>query len=285
MDQELHTGCPKGCHTVLIDDMPTDHDDFGSHKKIAEAILELVCNEDGGKSIALTGSWGSGKSSVVTILSQMTHSCINDKAINTCVFVFDAWAHERDPLRRSFLEQLISFLSDDIHNWINKDDWSGVKEEIALRRKESTRVETLHPTISASLFGLAILLTPIGLLMAKPMSDEKNGLLTLIIGIILSLAPLILLGILWVCTPKFLNTLSKGIDESRKSLLSLLVSKGQTITKNASIETPDPTTVEFQAYFKMILGKALAIPERRLIVVIDNLYGLCDLMQPASSRG
>ena len=92
----------KDCTTHLLPDHPAQTDAFGSHDRVASGIADLVSSGDGGKSIALTGSWGSGKSTVVELLKL--------KDSPTKIFVFNAWTHEGDPLRRTFLEQLINFL-------------------------------------------------------------------------------------------------------------------------------------------------------------------------------
>ena len=55
------------CPTKLLDDLPADRDEFGSHQRVANAIAELVRNEEGGKAIALIGPWGSGKSTTKLI--------------------------------------------------------------------------------------------------------------------------------------------------------------------------------------------------------------------------
>ena len=59
--------------TVILSDLPTTSDDFGSHERIANAIVSLIKNEKGNKAIALTGGWGSGKSTVVEILKSKYH--------------------------------------------------------------------------------------------------------------------------------------------------------------------------------------------------------------------
>lgn len=92
----------KACRTILLPDSPAQTDAFGSHERLASAIAELISSDTGGKSIALTGSWGSGKSTVITLLKSKLEAYAR-------VFVFDAWAHEGDPLRRAFLERLIDF--------------------------------------------------------------------------------------------------------------------------------------------------------------------------------
>jgi predicted transcriptional regulator len=104
------------CPTKLLDDLPADRDEFGSHQKVADAIAELVRNEEGGKAIALIGPWGSGKSTIVNLLRKKL-----EEREDTFVFVFDAWAHRGDPLRRSFLECLINRLLD--KGWLeNKEE-------------------------------------------------------------------------------------------------------------------------------------------------------------------
>jgi hypothetical protein len=96
------------CRTRLIADTPSSMDDFGPHRRIAEAIFELIDSEPGGVAIGLEGDWGSGKSTIIKLLDgHLAESQSPRKLI-----VFNAWAHEGDPLRRTFLESLIHELID-----------------------------------------------------------------------------------------------------------------------------------------------------------------------------
>src|SRR5205809_57795 len=102
------------CPTRLLSDEPVSSDAFGPHKRIAHAIAELiVSNEAEGLSIGLEGSWGSGKSTVAKLLTDLI-----TPEKNTAVVSFDAWAHEGDPLRRTFLENLIRNLP---KMWIDQE--------------------------------------------------------------------------------------------------------------------------------------------------------------------
>jgi predicted KAP-like P-loop ATPase len=93
------------CPTHLIADTPAGLDAFRSHQRIANAIAGLIQTSPGGKSIGLSGTWGAGKSTVVQLLRERCKS-------EQCeVWIFDAWAHEGDPLRRTFLESLIAALT------------------------------------------------------------------------------------------------------------------------------------------------------------------------------
>jgi len=100
LNQEIESSIRKECKTVLLPDDPTDKDSFGTHERIANAIADVIINEEGGKSIALIGTWGSGKSTILKILK--------DKLLKTEVnfFLFDAWIYSGDSLRLSFLENL-----------------------------------------------------------------------------------------------------------------------------------------------------------------------------------
>lgn len=118
--------------TRTIDDAPASADVFGSHAPIAAAIRELITTEPGGRTIGLEGGWGSGKSTVVRLLNDQLDGS------DTQVVVFDAWAHEGDPLRRSFLETLIKSISE--KDWIKRQPWSERRESLARRRRvEHTR--------------------------------------------------------------------------------------------------------------------------------------------------
>ncbi len=120
----------KRCPTNLLVDSPSDVDEFGPHQRVACAIGDLVRSEKGGRSIGISGKWGAGKSTVLSLLRTELQQLPNHD-----MWVFDAWAHEGDPLRRTFLESLISFLSK--KKWIDESRWAKRVEELSGRRKTS----------------------------------------------------------------------------------------------------------------------------------------------------
>src|SRR5688572_30777449 len=128
----------KTCRTLLIDDTPAVQDSFapqdgpGPHQRVASAIADLVeSSEQGGKVIGLEGGWGVGKSTVVNLLRSRF-----DGSPNLTVIAFDAWAHEGDPLRRTYLETLIRQLQG--VGWIEQELWNKRQDEIANRRRETS---------------------------------------------------------------------------------------------------------------------------------------------------
>ena len=120
-----------------------DRFDGKGHAATANAIAHLVLNEDGGRVIGLEGEWGSGKSTVVRILADSVRSVATAKpskdANDTRVFLFDAWAHQSDPLRRTFLETLLKKLVE--WEWITKEEGKKNTDSLTGRRVIATTEE------------------------------------------------------------------------------------------------------------------------------------------------
>src|SRR6476620_2730947 len=100
------------CPTVFIPDLPSERDSFATnraYKRIVSAIVEIVrsTNNDG-LSIGVEGSWGAGKTTVINLLrDELRNTDSGDSGKSQVrVIAFDAWAHEGDPLRLTFLETL-----------------------------------------------------------------------------------------------------------------------------------------------------------------------------------
>lgn len=96
--------------TNLLRDDPSDVDAFGTHETIASLICDEITHSHDGRSIAIVGDWGSGKSTVIRLLKQKLEKT---EPLRPHMFVYDAWAHEGDPLRRAFLDDLIYSLEAD----------------------------------------------------------------------------------------------------------------------------------------------------------------------------
>ena len=121
------------CPTKLLADTPAETDAFGSHERVARSIAEVVQTESGGKAIGLEGGWGAGKSTIVKLISQkLSHTRESAHEIA----VFDMWSHQDDPLRRTFLESLITRVQG--FGWVNKEKWDRRIAELARRRREDT---------------------------------------------------------------------------------------------------------------------------------------------------
>ncbi len=59
----------QSCATRLVADLPANKDEFGPHERVAQTLAELIQSPtEEAKTVALEGEWGSGKSTVVTLL-------------------------------------------------------------------------------------------------------------------------------------------------------------------------------------------------------------------------
>ncbi|MDY6865457.1 MAG: P-loop NTPase fold protein [Halobacteriota archaeon] len=243
-------------------------------------MAQLIDEESGGKSIALTGSWGCGKSTVVEILKKEMEQS------DTEVFVFDAWAHEGDPLRRTFLEQLIDFFTE--NGRIKKEKWE--KEKLKLSRKLIYQTVTSTPVLTpvGQIFALATFFVPIGLVFLSLLGSTNVTRWIPLIGFILVWLPLYAVILLWIrekCKNKEdtnkedtnkedtnkEDTNKEDTNKEDNNILSLLANRTKTINNSETCTTPDPTSIEFQDFFKELLDDALSKESRKLLIVIDNL--------------
>ena len=143
------------CATRLLPDSPADADAFGSHERVAGAIAEVVQTESGGKAIGLEGGWGAGKSTIVKLIAQKL-SQAKERAHK--IAVFDMWSHQGDPLRRTFLENLIKQVQR--FRWVDKEQWDRRIDELAKRRREETTRVVPRLTPEGVKFAFSLLAVP-----------------------------------------------------------------------------------------------------------------------------
>ncbi len=269
------------CPTHFLPDDPASEDAFGSHKQVAEAILKLICDKASSPAhvIALEGSWGSGKSTVIRIFEHLAREKSNDAEI--AVFLYDTWAYQGDSLRRSFLETLIDFLIS--REWIDKDSWAKEKELLARRREEATITTIPQFTSWGKVLAIVLGLVPVGMTLAT-MGGSINTYYRWI-GVGFTLSPFLVA----ICAiihrfwkkrfrkrkvAKQHNGSEQHSNEEQHSndWIGLFIHKTREKQKTRTTRTPDPTAIEFVQKFKALLKEALqGNGHRRLVVVIDNL--------------
>lgn len=149
--------------TVLLEDTPAENDAFssiggiGPHHRLANAIGKMMTDESGGRMIGLEGGWGSGKSTVISLLLKNLETARPDQIASV---IFDAWAHEGDPLRRTFIESLVRGLQK--KRWVDPEAWNNKLDRISNRRRESETKSTSRPTALAYCFAISLLFVPLG---------------------------------------------------------------------------------------------------------------------------
>ena len=181
------------CPTWLVADTPAETDAFGGHERVARSIAEVVQTETGGRSIGLEGEWGSGKSTIVGLTAKELGQA---KGHEHEVAVFDLWAHQGDPLRRTFLESLITRVQK--LKWVNREKWDRRLAELTKRRREDTTRVVPELTSAGRWFALTLLVIPVGAalisgsatLLASDNPPSGNLVpLLLVLGIVAASAP------------------------------------------------------------------------------------------------
>lgn len=277
------SGSDQNRSTRLLSDAPADADSFeGGHERVAEAIAGLIQDEEGGKAIALSGPYGSGKSTVVRLLKNEMHDIDQTEREDTRIFTYDAWEHQGDPLRRSFIEGIVEFLEHE--GWCDKDRWESEIESIAQRR-EKTKLKT-EPVLTkwGRKVGIALFFSPLGLagfavFLRALIYELQNSYPSAFWIITFSIFTLLSFCLFVYPLIQVKRAKSESDDEDRKSDDSeegadpfhLFFQKTRKEVETKTIRTPDPTTIEFQKVFCKIVSDALCDSNRQLIIVVDNL--------------
>lgn len=85
-----------------------DQDQF-SHEDIAKNMKNIIDLNDAPFSIAITGEWGLGKSSILEILKNICENSPNSNNYKFCDI--NAWKYEKEAIRKSFLKNIYSDLN------------------------------------------------------------------------------------------------------------------------------------------------------------------------------
>ena len=253
----------KVCGTVTLTDEPEDKDAFSPHDKIAKAIAKLIRSknpEDAkGIAIGIEGSWGSGKSTVGRLL---TKHLADDPKI--AIVPFDAWAHEGDPLRRTFLAAIVKRL--EMLKWVPENSWKNRLDELANRREVVTTKDKFEITAWGKVLAITLLLVPLGgafvtaalreniTLYPGPLASKFFALF--LIGLVLTFFPVLV----------FLLRYKKNPET-----VSVLFNKGATEKTTETNRSIDPTSIEFEESFLAILEQAIGKNDQSVVLLLDNL--------------
>lgn len=275
---------------VLLADDPSDSDEFigKAHENVARAIAQLIDTESGGKVIGLEGSWGSGKSTIVRLLcNQLRKSGRPDAAIASEIHpvIFDAWAHQGDPLRRAFLETLIKELEG--ANWLSKEVAAKFRGKLSGRASTATSTTTPKLSWEGRFAAAAAALLPLGIVLFTN-SFSRYHLVALFVGFFFLIAPFVVVGVFLGL--KVIGVRRGGREEPEGTRLRRLAdldpfgffaTEQTRVTETTeSVERVEPTSVEFERLFSDVLENALD-GDRRLLIVLDNL----DRVAESDARG
>lgn len=243
-------------HPKFINNAPCGEDLFEgkSQQKIANNICHIIKNEKSCNIIGIDGGWGSGKSNLV---KQVENVLTSDKYH---FFVYDAWGHQEDLQRRSFLEELTENL---IKYELVKESWNEKLDKLLAKEKKTKSERTPKLSIGIIVTTLAILVTPF----FKSLSEKiTNHVLSLLVVSI----PIIGIGALFILY--FSQQEGKNVIEKlKKSFTKLFLEyqdKLQAYTINEIISEDEPSVRKFRNWMNDI---SRDLNEKKLVLVFDNM--------------
>ncbi|WP_407281840.1 P-loop NTPase fold protein [Methanolobus sp. WCC1] len=261
----------------LLEDEVVDTDFFEdkTHENVAKTLYKLIKNNDRGFTIGVEGSWGSGKSTVISILKRK----IEEEPELFHYFYFDAWAHEGDHLRRIFLESFISQLN------TKSQKLKDLEKEISNRKRTTETTTKQYGTTLGKLLAGAVLFVPLGAGLVSgadtlQLSLNLNGNIQWIflLGAALSLMPLWVLAGYAIHLKKRDKITWKVIFKDKGKCIfkdenwAFLESNSDIITTQEISEEEERSSVEFERYFANILTEIFHEKNNsKLLIVVDNL--------------
>ena len=272
---------PHKCPTFFVPDFPSDRDSFETnkaYKRIVSAIVDVVksSNSDG-MSIGIEGSWGAGKTTIINLLrDELRNLDTNNEAKGQVhLIAFDAWAHEGDPLRLTFLETLKDGLV--TKGWVVKHEWDEQLDIISGRKDITNTASDYGLTWFDYVIAFSFFLIPIGVAFLQAglrneitFDSSQPVAWKFLLGLFLCVAaPLLVLGKLWFRSARGAIT---DPQTTKQWFLALLLNRTLSAGRTVVIKTPEPTSTEFEKQFKNLMSDALDNHQgRRIILVIDNL--------------
>lgn len=262
----------------FIQNHPCGKDKFsgGSQARLSKSIADHFRRNDSlpkeetlPRIIGIEGGWGSGKSNVVKLLKN------EYLKVSYYFFEYDAWGHQEDLQRRSFLELLTSKLIFDkvlqgktkvkIKGGGEKEvDWDE-KLKYLLARKTETITEK-YPKISKGMAGVALtaILTPVFTFIAYTVKSEDSPWWCTILSIIFAGLPIIVALLVWC------NAYRKNKKYDLSYLLAIYQDKIVNDISYETISEEEPTVKEFKDWMQDI-SDHIKISNIKLVVVYDNM--------------
>ena len=242
-----------------------------THEYAADNLKRVIESSRSSVTIGLEGGWGSGKSTVVNLLRKK----LSKTGDNNFFYLFDAWAHDGDPLRRIFLEGLIDRLDPD-----SQDEYlSNLRGEISGQKK---RVEVKSKRSASKLGGflsLSAIFVPLGAALLSAIDYSTVGWFSsglnvhwpFLCGLFFTLTPLWTL-VVWA--------VFSSDDPAKKSKSWIFKKKWDVFEADSEeeysqdiIENGERTSIEFERFFGQIMDHIIGADSKysRAIIVIDNL--------------
>lgn len=238
----------------LIDTDPIGEDHFtgGAQRRIADTIRGNL-DDPKFKLIGLEGPWGSGKSNVVSILR-------NNLPDNYHFFIYDAWAHQEDLQRRSFLESLTDSLTKG-NKPFNQKKWATDLRHQLAKKKITRSIEIPKINWVVILVIIVAALVPVANILVEDMKlIEYNTLSQLCVA----LTPFLLFVAVFI-----IGSFKTG-DWQLQKMFAFYKKHETDKTLEETINEDEPNAAVFRDWLGKI-SEELVNQNARLIIVLDNM--------------
>lgn len=231
-----------------------------SQDKIANNICKIIKTENSCNIIGIDGGWGSGKSNLVAQIEKQL------APIGYHFFIYDAWGHQEDLQRRSFLEELTENLTQ--NNLVN-DVWKSKLNQLLSKSKKTESKRTPKLSVGVIVTGLAILITPLFKSIAEKIENIEKLPYHYLLSLLVLSIPLILIFGLFIYF--YCQEEGTTIEKTKKAFTRLFLeyqNKLEEETKYEMISEEEPSVRKFRNWMNEIstdLGKI------NLVLVFDNM--------------
>lgn len=231
-----------------------------SHELIAKRIVQTIAEDASVHAIGLDGDWGSGKSNVIEQVRKLSNPQ------RDLIFVYDAWAYQTDPQKRSILETIIEFLAKQTFsgkNIFKGEEWDEKKKNLLAKRVETDVVETPRWGIGIIIAVLLIVLTPLFEYVA---GDIIDGVLWKCL--FLSIPLLSLFVVIVYYWYKNRKKEGYGVKKALGDAFSVYSGKKNESTSIETISEAEPSSTQFKDWMSEIDSKLVGY---KLVLVFDNI--------------
>lgn len=250
-------------HYNYISKAPCGEDLFvgKTHEKTAEQITQKILNSETSLMIGIEGSWGSGKSNLITMIEKELHKKEEEeKAAKAIFFNYDVWGHQNDMLRRSILEELTSKViqSSQTLSPQKREEWEQQLKDLMSQKRE-TSTKTI-PKVSKGILTLTAvtITTPI-----FSEIGEATGFHWA--NIIITALPL-LIGLKYTYT-QYSHSKPKTWQEFISEFTALYQERVKENVTHEVIFSEEPSSTQFRKWMKE-LDESL---QTHLVLVFDNM--------------
>lgn len=280
-----------GNYPQFISNLPCgeDHTKGKSQEHLAVAIAEHILSTDGkdekqlSRIIGLKGEWGTGKSNVIKQLRKK----LEKKYV---IYEYDAWGHQEDLQRRSFLETMTERLlnDSDYSDYLNKSKkvvesesgkkitWKKKLDEILAHKRITKNISIPKINFGSLLIILFFFITrfiiktfeTFGYIdtIKNYFNCSSNPIADIILSILISISPFIVSAVVWFIISCF--------DKDAKHLGYILKIYRDGTASEINIETineEEPTVVKFTKWMQALSDYISEYKKPKLIIVYDNM--------------